>query len=78
MTARFQERFRKAQAKNKYLVADLMRATGRSDRTIRRWVKDGFPTSYDAYTVALACGCKEAEALALALECFPAEARKSA
>jgi hypothetical protein len=36
------------------------------------------PRRRSAYRLALACGCNEQEALALARECFTGEARESA
>jgi hypothetical protein len=48
------------------VMAALTKAVNKSDRTVRRWFKKGVPTSHDAYLLALACGCSEQEALALA------------
>lgn len=48
--------------------AELCAAVGKGEATLRRWLKDGVPTSHDAYTLAKACGCTEDEALHLARE----------
>jgi hypothetical protein len=48
---------------------------GKSDRTIARWVETGPPTLNDAYALAQACGCKDAEASLLAQECFDDKAK---
>lgn len=57
--------------------ATISKATGKSEATIRRWFKAGFPSLHDAYKTALACGCNKDEALTLARECFM-EAKKAA
>lgn len=48
--------------------AELCAAVGKGEATLRRWIKDGVPTSHDAYALALACGCTEDEALLIAKE----------
>lgn len=52
-------------------IADLCRATGRSERTLRRWLKEGLPTSaHIVYRLAVAVGFTEAEAIKLGHECI--------
>lgn len=46
----------------------VCKAVGKSRRTIDRWIKDGIPDRHDAFKLAVACGCEEAEALRLARE----------
>lgn len=58
--------------------AKLSLATGKDKQTLKRWQKKGVPRSHDAYQVAVACGCGEAEALRLAKEECPDEARETA
>lgn len=51
--------------------AQLCKAVKKSPVTVDRWLRDGLPTAHDAYLVALACGCTQGEALALAKDSFP-------
>jgi len=48
--------------------AQLCVAVGKSENTFNRWLKEGIPTAYDAFKIALACGLEEPEALRLARE----------
>lgn len=52
-------------------MASLASMTGKSEETIRRWIRDGFPNATGRYKLALACGCSEEEALEIAKECLP-------
>lgn len=49
----------------------LANRVGRDFRTVQRWLKRGAPSAHHAYKLAVAAGCTEAEALAIAEECFP-------
>lgn len=55
----------------------LCRAIGKSDQTLLRWLREGFPEAHDAYSLALACGLNEQDALAVARECVPDVAKAS-
>lgn len=55
----------------------LCQAIGKSDQTLLRWLRDGFPEAHDAYSLALACGLNEQDALAVARECVPDVAKVS-
>ena len=59
-------------------MAKLSMAAGRSQRTIERWLQKGFPSSHDAYNLALACGVGKGEALEMANECFPEANKRTA
>lgn len=48
--------------------AQLCEAVNKSERTLDRWLNNGFPSAHDAFKLALACGLKEREALRLARE----------
>lgn len=54
------------------------RAIKRSPKTVRRWMKEGVPSPHYAYKLALACGCSEEDARAIAAECASERARESA
>lgn len=44
--------------------------------TVQRWINvERIPAAHDRYMVALACGCSKEEALQLAGECPPIEAK---
>jgi hypothetical protein len=47
-------------------IADFMTATGKGQRTIERWLEGSNPDFANGKAVALACGCTEDEADALA------------
>lgn len=55
----------------------LGQKVGKSGRTIHRWLKEGIPTTHDAYMLALACGCTKDEALVLANEGHGESAKKA-
>lgn len=56
----------------------LCEAIERSEQTLNRWLRDGVPTAHEAYKLALACGCTDEEALALAAEECPSEEAREA
>lgn len=58
--------------------AQLAVSLKRHQATIERWIRDGVPSAEDAYSLALACGCSEEDALELAKECILEEAKESA
>lgn len=59
--------------------AQLCMAVGKSENTLNRWLRTGFPTPQDAFNLLLAIGMKKHEALRLAREeALPAEAREPA
>lgn len=49
--------------------AELCRSVAKSERTLDRWIKEGVPTSHDAYKLAKAIKCTDEEALKLAKQC---------
>lgn len=59
-------------------MATLCVEMDRTSQTILRWLRVGFPSAHDAYKLAVAAGCTEEEALDLANECFPQEAKRTA
>jgi hypothetical protein len=63
--------------KGKNWKAELATTLGKSERTILRWTTDGVPSAHEARDLALACGCREKEALEIARE-FSSRAEKSA
>lgn len=57
----------------------LALAIGKGERMIDRYRKGTCnPSQKDAYDLALACGCSNEDALKIAEECHPLEARESA
>jgi hypothetical protein len=68
---------------NRYLTINGPRGRARVEKmmgihrtTLFRWRRDGIPKEHEAYRLALACGCTEDEALALACE-QPQEAKRA-
>jgi hypothetical protein len=77
MTQRYRERVEIGLIKfgRQSLAEKVAESTGRKKKTVERWLREGPADSHGAFHVALACGADEAEALALARECFQSEAK---